>query len=115
MPEEITEKDCHAMATELEEIARNLATKARLLANAAADNSAEARRKLAEVDPKVFTEKQAAQLLGISAKTLSKLRLDGSIDSYVSIGSMTRFRPKDIELLLERFEVRNQRKNKSPK
>lgn len=46
---------------------------------------------------KLLDEKQAADILGLSPRTLQGWRLRGQGPQFVKIGRLTRYRPEDIE------------------
>ena len=44
-----------------------------------------------------LSPKQAAELIGISASTLAKLRLSGDGPSFLKLGKRVAYRPQDLE------------------
>ena len=53
-------------------------------------------------EPLLLTEPQAAKSLGVSAKTMSRLRANGEIEA-IQIGRSVRYRPEALRALVERL------------
>ena len=51
--------------------------------------------------PKVVTAVEAARLVGLSASTLAKLRLNGNGPAYCKLGRRVLYRPADLETWLQ--------------
>jgi predicted DNA-binding transcriptional regulator AlpA len=51
--------------------------------------------------PKVVTASEAARLVGLSASTLAKLRLNGNGPAYCKLGRRVLYRPADLEAWLQ--------------
>jgi predicted DNA-binding transcriptional regulator AlpA len=51
--------------------------------------------------PKVVTAKAAAKLVGLSASTLAKLRLNGNGPIYCKLGRRVVYRPEDLDQWLQ--------------
>jgi excisionase family DNA binding protein len=51
--------------------------------------------------PKVVTADEAARLVGLSASTLAKLRLNGNGPAYCKLGRRVLYRPADLETWLQ--------------
>lgn len=49
-----------------------------------------------------LSPKQAADLIGISASTLAKLRLSGDGPAFLKLGKRVAYRPADIESWISR-------------
>ena len=52
----------------------------------------------------VVNARKAAELLGVSERTVWKLKVEGKLP-YVNIGGRTLFRPKTLEKYIEEQEV----------
>lgn len=52
----------------------------------------------------LLTERQAAEAVGLSTRTLFNLRQAGKL-SFVTIGRAIRYRPEDIEAMANKFLV----------
>ena len=51
--------------------------------------------------PKVVAAVEAARLVGLSASTLAKLRLNGNGPAYCKLGRRVLYRPADLETWLQ--------------
>jgi predicted DNA-binding transcriptional regulator AlpA len=57
--------------------------------------------------PKVVTAGEAAHLVGLSASTLAKLRLNGNGPPYCKLGRRVVYRPADLETWLQSRTARD--------
>ena len=57
--------------------------------------------------PKVVTAEVAARIVGLSASTLAKLRLNGNGPVYCKLGRRVVYRPADLEQWLQSRTVRD--------
>ena len=57
--------------------------------------------------PKVVTAGEAARLVGLSASTLAKLRLNGNGPAYCKLGRRVVYRPADLEQWLQSRTARD--------
>ena len=57
--------------------------------------------------PRVVTAKAAAKLVGLSASTLAKLRLNGNGPVYCKLGRRVVYRPADLEQWLQSRTTRD--------
>jgi excisionase family DNA binding protein len=56
---------------------------------------------------RLVTERDAAELLGVSVRTLQKWRLQGNGPQFVKLGHAVRYDVKDLEAYIERARRRS--------
>jgi excisionase family DNA binding protein len=56
---------------------------------------------------RLVTERDAAELLGVSVRTLQKWRLQGNGPRFVKLGHAVRYDVKDLEAYIERARRRS--------
>jgi predicted DNA-binding transcriptional regulator AlpA len=64
-------------------------------------------RLLMSILPPVVTSKVAARIVGLSASTLAKLRLNGNGPVYCKLGRRVVYRPADLEQWLQSRTARD--------